>query len=268
MPRRVSWLTDVHLNFLRPDELEAFLTRLAAECGDAVLLGGDVAEAPSLVRYMKLIDRELARPVYFVLGNHDYYHGSIAGVRRQMKELCAQHLPMLVYLTEQTEPIELAPGVGLIGHDGWADARVGDYDNSDVMLNDYLLIDELAHATKSARRALLERLGDETAEHFHRLLPAALERFPSVVLLTHVPPMRDACWHLGRISDDDWAPHFTCKAAGDAILDIMAARRDRELTVLCGHTHSPGEVRPLPNVVIYTGKAEYGRPAIQRMLTW
>jgi hypothetical protein len=32
-------------------------------------------------------------------------------------------------------------------------------------------------------------------------LPAALGRFRHVVVLTHVPPFREACWHEGRISD-------------------------------------------------------------------
>ncbi|MEX0643659.1 MAG: metallophosphoesterase [Pirellulales bacterium] len=266
MPRRVSWLTDVHLNFLRPPEVSAFLQRVAADNPDALLLGGDVAEAPTLVADLERIDEQLARPIYFVLGNHDFYRGSIASVRRQVAALCARR-PTLIYLTQQTEPIELAPGVGLVGHDGWADARVGDYENSEIMLNDYLLIEELAHTSKSRRRELLEAMGDETAAHFRRLLPLALDRFPRVVLLTHVPPMREACWHMGRISDDAWAPHFTCKAAGDSILEIMAGRPDRELTVLCGHTHSPGEVRPQSNVVIHTGHAEYGQPKVQRVLT-
>jgi hypothetical protein len=36
------------------------------------------------------------------------------------------------------------------------------------------------------------------------------------------------------------------------------------LTVLCGHTHSAGESQPLDNVLILTGGADYGRPAITR----
>lgn len=40
---------------------------------------------------------------------------------------------------------------------------------------------------------------------------------------------------------------------------------DRQLTVLCGHTHGAGETRPLDNVLILTGGAEYGRPVVQRV---
>jgi hyaluronate lyase len=39
----------------------------------------------------------------------------------------------------------LGTGTALVGHDGWADARLGDLDSSVVVLNDFLLIDELRH---------------------------------------------------------------------------------------------------------------------------
>ena len=60
--------------------------------------------------------------------------------------------------------------------------------------------------------------------------------------------------------------HAKDKRPGDAILEIMAAWPERELTVLCGHTHGAGECQPLPNVRILTGGAEYGNPAITKLL--
>jgi hypothetical protein len=81
-------------------------------------------------------------------------------------------------------------------------------------------------------------------------------------VLTHVPPFRDACWHEGRISDDDWAPHFTCHAAGQAILDVLRSHPDRQITVLCGHTHGRGIARLGSNLQVITGGAVYGKPTI------
>ena len=90
-------------------------------------------------------------------------------------------------------------------------------------MNDYRLIAELTGLDKRARWEVLKTLGDEAAAHMRRVLPLALEQFREVVLLTHVPPFREACWHDGRSSDDEWAPHFTCQAMGEAILEIMSA---------------------------------------------
>ena len=35
------------------------------------------------------------------------------------------------------------------------------------------------------------------------------------------------------------------------------------MTVLCGHTHSAGIAKILPNLEVRTGAAEYGRPELQ-----
>lgn len=264
--KQVAWLTDIHLNFLPTDQADAFLRRVAASGVDAVLIGGDIGEAHDLVDFLARIDELLPMPVYFVLGNHDFYFGSIAAVRQQVVEFCRLH-PRQVYLSV-SEPIELAPGVGLVGHDGWADARLGNYEQSIVMMNDYKLIEDFAGLGKQERWPRLQALGDEAAAHLRRVLPAALARFGEVLLLTHVPPLREACWYQRQVSDDHWAPHFTCKAVGDVLLEVMRDHADRKLTVLCGHTHGEGETRPLENLKILTGGAQYGDPQIQRVFSF
>lgn len=260
---RIVWLTDIHLNFCTSGEDRALWGEVEAAAPDAVLISGDIAESEDAAFYLERMERRWERPIYFVLGNHDYYFGSIAAVRQQMDELCASRR-RLVYLSHR-DVCELTPRVGLVGHDGWADGRCGDYANSDVMLSDYRLIAELARYSKRDRLPHLRDLGDEAGHHIRRVLPKALAKYPHVFLVTHVPPLHEACWHEGRLSDDEWAPHFTCRAVGDAILDVMAEHPDRQLTVLCGHTHGEGECRPLPNVLILTGAAEYNRPRITRI---
>jgi len=264
--KRIAWLTDIHLNFVEPAKVTAFLQSVRDTGADAVLIGGDIAEAHDVLQYLRQIDDALDVPVYFVLGNHDFYYGSIQGVRHEVSTLCKERTG-LCYLT-QADPIELTPEVALIGHDGWADARIGDYERSMVMMNDYKLIEELARLGKRERLPLLRALGDEAAEHIRRVLSLALERYRQVVLLTHLPPMREACWHEGELSDDEWAPHFTCKALGDVLLETMQHYAECKLTVLCGHTHSPGEVKPLENLVIHTGGANYGEPKITQVLEY
>jgi predicted phosphohydrolase len=261
--KRFLWLTDIHLNFLTPAGVADFLDRLVREVPDGLFVGGDIGEAPPLAAYLRCFLECLPCPIYFVLGNHDYYRGSIAGVRKVVGELCRQY-PLLVYLSA-SEAVELTPRLALVGHDGWGDGRTGDYERSDVMLNDYFLIEELALHDKQSRLPLLQRLGDEAADHMRRVLPPALARYDEVIVLTHVPPFREACWYAGRISDDEWSPHFTCMAMGKALLEIMEAHPHRKITVLCGHTHSGGETRIRDNLVVLTGGAEYGRPTVQRV---
>lgn len=260
---RVAWATDIHLDLAEPPARQAFYDQLAHLAPQALLLGGDIAEAPHLVTYLRDLADALPCPIYFVLGNHDYYRGSIARVRSEVQQLCA-HQPRLVYLTSGGV-CELAPGLALVGHDGWADARLGDYLRSYVMMNDYKLIAELAQVNKEDRWPLLKRLGDEAAADVAPRLRAAAARYPRVWFLTHVPPFREACWYEGQISNDEWLPHFTCQALGQVLRDVAFDHPECELTVYCGHTHSAGRCQPLPNLRVYTAAAQYGHPAVQQV---
>ena len=82
---RFAWLTDIHLNFC-PGRVQELLDRVDATEPDAVLIGGDIAEAPDVTGYLQRF-ATLNRPVYFVLGNHDFYRGSIRQVRAAVDDL-------------------------------------------------------------------------------------------------------------------------------------------------------------------------------------
>ncbi|MEX2213219.1 MAG: metallophosphoesterase [Phycisphaeraceae bacterium] len=263
MPR-LAWLTDIHLNFLKGQAVYAFFDRIRDSDPDAVLLGGDIGEAHDVAFYLAELADVIQRPIYFVLGNHDFYRGSISAVRSAAGKLAVAQ-PMLHWLPA-AGVVALSPTTALVGHDGWADGRLGDYQRSEILLNDYLLIEELNKHDKAGRLDLLHQLGDEAADHFRKVLPPALASHEHVIVLTHVPPFREACWHEGRISDENWLPHMACKAVGDELRRIMLAYPHRRMTVLCGHTHSPGEATILPNLTVLTGESVYGKPKIQRLL--
>ena len=161
---RLTWLTDVHLNFLSRQEVAQLVAKVHADRPDAVILTGDIAEAATVVTWLEQLDDLLQLPLYFVLGNHDFYGGSIAKVRAEVAKLQAER-PNLRYLTLADEPIRLTERVGLIGDDGWADGRLGKYETSYVMMNDYRLIAELARLTKETRWYKLQELGDQAAAH-------------------------------------------------------------------------------------------------------
>ena len=260
---RIACTTDIHLDFVGDENLLSFLDQLHESQADALLFSGDIGEASSVTGYLSQVAAAANCPTYFVLGNHDFYEGSIREVRQQVSDLCDDH-GSLHYLT-QGDVFPLTDKVGLVGHDGWADGRIGDYESSEVMMNDYQLIKELAPYSKLDRWPILKQLGDEAAAHIERVLKLGLEQFSQLYLVTHIPPLREACWHNDEISDDEWAPHFTCQAVGETILRVMQEHPDQQLTVLCGHTHSSGTAQPLPNVQILTGAAQYGSPEITKV---
>lgn len=260
---RFAWLTDIHLNFLEPMARRAFYASVREETPDAVLVGGDIGEGPKLSAYLLEMERAFGVPIYFVLGNHDFYGGSIARVRSEVTNLCESS--RLLHYLPKAGCVALGEATGLLGHDSWADGRFGDYVGSNMILNDYFLIRDLALADKAERLRIMQRLAHSAAAFFSREIPRAFRRFDRLVVLTHVPPFREACWYQGRISNDSALPHFACRAVGEVLLGAMRSRPDRRMTVLCGHTHGGGKADFLPNLTVLTGAAAYGEPKIQRV---
>lgn len=261
--QKLAWITDLHFNFLDIDSRSEFCAGITKLGLDALLISGDIGDAVNVRSYLQFLRDNLRLPIYFVLGNHDYYRGSIVQVREQISSLCTGS-DNLVWLS-QVELIQLSAETCLIGHDGWADGRNGNYFESKVMLNDYRLIEELKELSSVKRLEVLNALGDEVAEHFKRVLPKALERYKEIIVVTHVPPFQAACWHEGRISNDEYLPHFSCKVAGEVLRNAMKDS-DAQMLVLCGHTHSSGEVKILPNLLVKTGQAVYGHPVVNEII--
>ena len=259
---RLAWMTDLHLNFLDRPDRRAFYETVLDEEPDAALITGDLGEAPNIASLLLEMAAALGVPIHFVLGDHDFYRGSLASVRAQVETLCREE-PNLHWLP--AEGILSLGGTALVGHDGWADGRYGDWWGTGLMLNDYFCISEFTALDTAERLRLMQSLADGAANHFQRTLPEAFRTHRSVLLLTHVPPFAEVCRHKGRPSDNGGLPHFASKVVGEVLRATMASRTDRRLTVLCGHTHSGATAKVLPNLVAHCGAAEYGRPCVQRV---
>jgi predicted phosphohydrolase len=256
---RATWLTDIHLNFLRPLALKGFYERVRAEQPAVLLVTGDIGEADSVVRFVT----ELAQiaPIYFVLGNHDYYRSSIAAVRGAV-----ERLPTEMTWLPACGPLKITPRTTILGVDGWGDARCGDL-ASKVQLSDWMLIDDFKRGN---RVETLQRLGANEARRLREHLAAAPDS-EHLLVLTHVPPFPEACIYDDAPSDDAWLPWFTCIATGELLLEHARAHPDQQMTVLCGHSHGLGLYQPLPNLTVRTGGwpkgiEGYGNPVVQATL--
>mgnify|MGYP002640623583 CR=1 FL=1 len=262
--KRIAWLTDIHLEFVSIETALAFINQIAALSPDMLLIGGDTGTARNLDFFLRTFDERIQCSTLFVLGNHDFYHGSLERIHGLADEVSASS-QWLRWLTAQGI-IEITNSTCVLGHESWADGRLGNGMNSQVELNDYYLIDEFIGLSRQERYQKMGDLGDQAAEYLRRLLPQACAAYQNILLLTHVPPFRETCWHEGSISDDEFLPHFTCKAVGDTLKEIMLQNPNAYLTVLCGHTHGHGEVDILPNLHVKTGGATYGKPGIQEIM--
>jgi 3',5'-cyclic-AMP phosphodiesterase len=299
MAMRLAWTSDLHLVFLSrdgdagDDSLTSWLDTLARQTFDALAISGDISEAPSLHDHLSLLERSLQRPIYFVLGNHDFYRGSfqtvIPAVRDFTSDSCRLHCLDLM------DFVELTPATALLGHGCWGDGGYGDFFRSQVLLNDWKVIDELRQWRRGPwrlscltrcgacereiirwpvtcedldRPAMLEQLaalGARAADHIRRVLPRALEAKQNVILLTHTPPFAPRCVPT-PVDWDGWAPHAGCKAAGDAISEIMNDYPDRRLLILSGHVHCSSDIQISRNIEQRTAGAAYGQPRVEEII--
>jgi 3',5'-cyclic-AMP phosphodiesterase len=259
---RATWLTDIHLNFLRPLALRAFYDRVRDQQPNVLLVTGDIGEGDSVARYVD--ELSAIAPIYFVLGNHDYYRSSIAAVRGAMERLDAN--AAATWLPAQ-RPLRLTPKTVMLGIDGWGDARCGDL-TSTVQLSDWQRIDELRKCrTVEDRISVLQRLGANEARALRDQLSDVPDT-PQLLVLTHVPPFPEACVYAGEQSSPAWLPWFTCIATGDVLREYAAAHPEQHVLVLCGHSHGASVCSPLPNLEVRTGgwpagAEEYGNPLVQ-----
>lgn len=262
--KRLVWSTDLHFDASDRSQYRTFFDLVTAHEPDIVLIGGDISNGISSLTHLTNFSKLVDKPLYFVFGNHDFYYGSIPAIRKDAEKL-AQEIPNLHYLTIDGI-IPLSEQTALIGHDGWSDAKAGDYANSDVMLNDYFFIEELKRLNQEERFTKLNELGEEAAIYLKKNLITALKTYDRVVLLTHVPPFEESVLYEGVPADSNWTPHFVGKSTGDAIEAVMKEHPDKELLVLCGHSHWGQDIQILPNLRVITGHADLGIPNVQGLI--
>lgn len=257
--RRIVFATDLHLDAAGHDAHQAFFRLVEAHEPHFVLIGGDVSNGRHSLSIIKQLQEITQKPIYFVLGNHDYYYGSIDKIREDTKKSSSSSCN---YLTA-SGPVALTERTVLIGHDCWADGREGDFLHSNVSLNDYLLIDELKDISPQQRLDRLGKLGEEAAVNIEGKLQEALQMSDRVILLTHTPIFRESCRYKNHVTDDNWAPHFVCKQVGERVKEIMRKNPDKNLLVLSGHSHHSADVTVAKNIRALVGEAEYGQPTLQ-----
>lgn len=239
-----------------------------ATCCEAVLITGDIAEAPSLTAILNEMADHIKLPIYFVLGNHDYYRGKVDEVRERMSALTKEDRQLFWLPASDIQWLD--ENTILLGQDGWADGRLGDYQNSRVSLNDSRMIADLFQAKVLGKSQLLEKmqqLADVDAIQLKENLLESVNQNPKkIIVLMHVPPFKESCMHEGKISDDNWLPFFSSKTMGDVLMPIAKENPSIKFLVLCGHTHSESFYQPLENLTIEAGKSEYYRPHIQKII--
>lgn len=265
---KLLWLSDIHLNFLTKSSRNKFYESIVLSEADLVMISGDIAEGPSVSAALIEMGQAIAKPIYFVLGNHDYYQGQVQRVRETMTQL-TQNEPLLHWLPA-SKPVLIKDRIYLVGQDGWADGRNGDFFKSPVAVNDSRLIDDLYQADCKSKAQLVTKmreLADNDAIQLREKIREAIALDArQVIIVTHVPPFKENCYYRGRTSSDDFLPFYSSRATGDMLLVMAEENPEIHFWVFCGHTHAKSTYQPRINLLVRSGEAEYYRPSFQEII--
>lgn len=260
-----SWVTDLHFELASEQNIDKFYTQLSKENPTALIISGDIGENGLFLEHLEQMQETINAPVYFVLGNHDFYGCWIASTHEKVAQLLLNN-DKLHYLTTG-EIVPINKQWALVGHDGWADGGYGNFIESKVELRDFHCIEDLRYLTPKERLEKVQGLGRIAADELKRTVEAAFCKFDCVLINTHTPPFIENAFDQAKDRDSDWTPHLTCYSIGQMLMELMQQNPNKKVTVLCGHSHEGTYYSPLENLEVISGKVNDNLPQIQKSVS-
>lgn len=265
---KIAFLSDIHLDFLHEQQVEKFAQSIVQANPEVVVISGDISTADSIQYDLQKLEQIIQRPIYFVLGNHDYYGSSIELIRKKVTTQ-AQASTHLKYLSCMSYDM-LSPTVAIVGHDMWYDAMCGDPNNSSMNLTDWVAIKEFvgvnAIVNRKKRIELCQKLANEGGQHIYNGIKNAIRYAKHIIVVAHPVPFEETHIYNGSIGSSEAQPWFNSKVLGNLLLDAAKTFPKIQFTCLCGHTHGESFVQKMPNLQIYVAGAVYSKPCINKTL--
>lgn len=261
---KFAWITDIHLNMVGDLGAKAFLDSVRNHDSDIVFCTGDIAEGSCLQHYLTMMDEIVQKPIFFVLGNHDFWDSSVDHVHNTYTQFLNTKT-FLKWMPKQGV-VRIADKVAVIGHECWYDCGYGNWENSGFVMADWKyqgdyrgcktkqdIVDRSRKLAMTGVTYLAKQLGDAVKDH------------DKVIILTHFPPFAETHVYQNQPGNIFAQPFFTNRLLGEMLLQACKTFPNKQFVVLAGHTHGRVSKQILPNLVVHVGGAEYQYPKIQEL---
>lgn len=264
MEKKFIWMTDVHLDCFseknRRKWCEEKKKEIPKEDVAGILITGDIASSSSVFDCVELIRSVFELPVYYVFGNHDVWGTSMSWLHAEAQRRSSKEKS--ICWMGSVDFIDAGGKIAIIGHDSWYDTRNGIF-NVDFAMEDWFRISEFRSSTRSIKEVCQE-FSSIAVDHITKNCKIAIENGKTeIVILMHVPPFKESCFYKGKSTEDYALPVFSSKIMGEALNLLSLEYPDVNFLVLCGHTHSPSDIRFSNNLRVIVGESRYYHPSLQ-----
>jgi len=263
--KKIAWFSGPKLDSVSNIQVMMLCEAIDDANVDAIVINGNIAQPKEFSERISWFDYS-NKPLYFVLGPHDYSGQLVQTVREKMSTQYGKN-KNCNWLTV-TEPVKLSKTTALIGVDGWGDIRIGKKFHTKLLMTEHCRIDDLRQSTNK-RDILwkLRSLAEADAKLAKKKLTSALKRFKNVIFMSHIAPYANALLKDEQLPNEHLLPYYVSKCLGDVITDVAKQYTDNNITVLCSPTANNVVYKELDNVTVMTNiKRSNGFESLQRII--
>ena len=205
-----------------------FINRINSSESDGLIITGDISNGMMLESHLRYLATHYDRPIYFVLGNHDYYWRHRDSVESDVRRLCRLH-DNLHWLSDEDEPVSLKSGIALVGDEGWYDVAVGGHGMSKWCIDRLINLDYLPLASYDQQVEVWKERAHRSTKKLISKINDALDNHDVVYVATHFPPWVEASRSNWQLSREYWLSYNTNFVLGQEIENLMKNRSGEKI---------------------------------------
>lgn len=246
------WMTDIHADKKSEADVLQIIEQINEASPSYICITGDIAEHKHTVDFLNLLKSKIARPIFFVLGNHDYYQTAIEDFSSYIASLYAQ--TNLFYLPSY-DAIALNDTTGIIGIDNWYNLSDHDFAQAEIRAQDFDQIIDVKGLKSNELISFFEQKYRENLKQLEKKLSLTLQTYDQIYVLMHVPPFHPTNFFDKETLQSAWRYYWSCDPIGKFLVEFMKGYPEKSIIILSGHTHVKGKHQPAPNIKAYVGDA-------------
>ncbi|GGI89055.1 metallophosphoesterase family protein [Legionella impletisoli] len=229
---RTLWLTDLHVNRLDEEHYTDLFNRIQASEADGIWITGDIGDPPLNWIFLEDLFCKFTKPIYFVLGNHDYYGLKVDEARQKARNLSYAY-PNAHYLTSEAGFVfkeYFITGIGCWGNTGNIPLRENTWDSDAIY--------DLLRLNLEQLKTKVNQLGEQDASILLQKCAAGITKtIKTLVIFTHVPPIEAMQGRNPVRALEENRTVYYSFALSNALKQLLETYPEIDIRVYSGHLH-------------------------------